>query len=691
MKILFYLLFAARALATDISQFETLKLGTGPVSITLTFTAPGKGWTGTLLSRRAQPGEPSLCVTAFTHEPFGKRYLGVAMDGIADGPNQAAALTVRDSVVGGHLITAFTEMDAALDSGTHDLVFRCDGKTAELFIDGTRRESRSAERFTARTYLKLYPHHSPGWKLGSDPAGEDAFTGQVDAVRLWQHALSDAEVKTASSRFETPTPTRRALKGYCAALFPADLTDEQRMKATDDAMPRWLGEKLVKDKWFPRFHVAMPAGMMFDTRCAIHGGRYHLFPTWRPDLNLTHGLPGAFRMQHVSSADLVHWRIEPVPLRFPDRDVCNGSPAMLDGTPQFFFLRYSRDGAPHRAVPTDASLNAWTLPEPQPSITKDGPGYNGRLDSVVFQDSGKYYLTGTRRNTSKTSMAMPLYRSTDLADWKYIGDFYQTDTKPFNECPQIFQVGGKMVVAAFYPLHGREENHLVGRFENERFIREAGGQWDFGGHAHNRSFDAEPTPNGRVIGWSTLSVYAEDDALAVARQGWKGMHSLPKEVTLRADGALALNPAKEVEQLRGVVVTSDAATPEIALPPKHEGQLELELAFTGSGSVTLTWPDGECRLAYDTTTRIFTTDTTRTPKVGTDTGRIFRTPPLPVTRGEAVTAHIFFDRSVLEVFTAGLVTTARVFPASPAALHATREGKVAARAWPMNSIWTATP
>ena len=61
------------------------------------------------------------------------------------------------------------------------------------------------------------------------------------------------------------------------------------------AMPKWLSEKLAKDKWFPRFHVALPTGMMFDTRCAIHGGRYHLFPTWRPDLNLTHGLPGAFR------------------------------------------------------------------------------------------------------------------------------------------------------------------------------------------------------------------------------------------------------------------------------------------------------------------------------------------------------------------------------------------------------------
>jgi hypothetical protein len=131
-------------------------------------------------------------VTAFKHEPFSKRYLGVAMDGIADGPNQPA-FTVRDNVVGGHLVCAFTEMDASLDSGMHDLVFRTDGKTTELFIDGVRRESRSAERFTARTYLKLYPHQPIAEKQGSDPSGSDPFAGKIENLKLFTHALSDED------------------------------------------------------------------------------------------------------------------------------------------------------------------------------------------------------------------------------------------------------------------------------------------------------------------------------------------------------------------------------------------------------------------------------------------------------------------------------------------------------------------
>lgn len=643
-------------------------------TISVRFTAPGKDWTGTLLSRRATPGEPSFCVTAFKHEPFGKRFIGVAMDGLANAPNQAAAKTVRDDVVGGHLVCAFTEMDAALDSGTHDLVFRTDGKTAELIIDGIRCASRSAEKFTARTFLKLYPHSQIGSKTGSDPDGGDVFSGKVEKAEVQPKWLTDAET---GLRGEKPAPAENA-KVIASGLFPAAMSDEQRMSALDAEMPRWLTETMQRDVWFPRFHVALPAGMMFDTRCAIHSGRYHLFPTWRADMNLTRGTGGSFRMTHLSSADLIHWRIEPFPIRLENTDVCNGSPTTLDGTPNFFFLRYAKDGAPNRATPTDASLTKWTVADPPAKISKEGEGYGGRLDSVVFQHGGKTYLTGTRRNVNKPSMAMPLYRSDDLASWSYIGDFFQTDTKPFNECPQIFTVGGKMVVAAFYPLQGRFDNHLVGRFENEKFIAEKSGRWDFGGHGHVRSFDADTAPDGRVIGWSTLSVYAEHDALQTARIGWKGMHSLPKEVTLRPDGTLALAPAKEIEQLRGEMTAN-------ALPKDHDGSFEIELTFEKAARLALTTPDGEISLSFDPRTRVLTADTMKSPKIGSDTGHLFKT--AAITGTGPVPCRIFFDRSVMEIFIGGMVLSLRHYPADPGSMQLQLEGISKLTAWKMNGIW----
>ena len=675
MKLFLTFLVSANALAADISHLETLKLSSGPASISVRFTAPGKGWTGTLLSRRAAPGEPSLTVTAFKHEPFGNRFLGVAMDGTADGPNQVAAKTVRDDIIGGHLVGAFTEMDAALDSGPHELVFRSDGKTAELFIDGIRRESRSAERLTARTYLKLYPHAKLGWKLGSDPDGGDVFSGTIEKAEVQPQWLSDAEIGVKGT---APENTENA-KIIAAGLFPASMSDSQRMSAIDDAMPRWLADTMKRDKWFPRFHLAIPAGMMFDTRCAIHGGRFHVFPTWRANLNLTRGTFGSFRMMHASSADLVHWRIEPFPIRLENADVCNGSPTTLDGTPNFFFLRFGTNGAPNRATPSDATLTKWSLAEPPPTITKEGEGYAGRLDSVVFTHGGKTYLTGTRRNANKPSMAMPLYRSDDLTSWTYHGDFLQTDTgKNFNECPQIFTLGDKMVVAAFYPLKGRFDNHLVGRFENERFIPETSGRWDYGGHGHVRSFDADTAPDGRVIGWSTISVYGEHDALETARIGWKGMHSLPKEVTLRPDGTLALAPAQEIEQLRGEMSAN-------SLPKEHDGTFELAFTLEKPARLALTSPDGQISLTFDPRSRTLTADATKSPKLGSDTGHLFRTDAIP---GEgAVPCRVFFDRSVLEIYVGGMVMTLRHYPADPASLQFTQRGLSSFTAWKMNPIW----
>jgi len=685
-------------------ELDRVKIGTGPLTVAVRFVVPGPDWTGTLLSRRAKPGEPSLTVTAFRHEPFGKRFIGFAMDGVAEGPTQVAAKTVRDDVVGGHLIAAFAPMGTELDEGEHLLVARVGGETTELFLDGTLCERRSSKRFTTRTYLKLYPHAAVGWRVGADPNGRDAFAGRVEQVSLWLRTLGDDELRPlCGGTLQTTTPPAPPVKVIASALFPVEMPDEQRMKEVDAAMPRWLAEMLRRDKWFPRYHPALPVGMMFDTRCAIHHGRYHLFPTWRSDLHLNSGVPGSFRMQHLSSTDLIHWRLESFPIRLADRDVCNGGPVMLNDEPHFFFLRYGPNGAPHRAVPVDDSLTRWVLPERQPVITVDGDGYYGRLDATVFQHEGRYYLTGTRRNTDKASMAMPLYRSDDLANWEFAGDFYQTDTgKLFNECPQIFRVGGKMVVTAFYPLRGRHDNMLVGHFDGERFHADSSQRFDYGGHGHQRSLDADVVPDGRVIGWSTISVYAEDDALDVARAGWKGMHSIPREVTLNRDGALEFRPAREVDLLRGasteMTLADLAADGELRLPDGHEGSLEISVTLpeigASSAELRLVWADGAITVSIDAETRGLVLDLKNAPRHGGDTGHIYRSPPLTAGNGEPINLRVFFDRSVVEAYAAGVVMTCRVFPARPEELTATLKCRAgewktgSAQIHTMRSIWS---
>ena len=678
-----------------IDKFGDNAFGDRPLSVLIRFTVPGPDWTGTLFSLRAKQGKPSMTVTAFRYEPFGERFIGFAMDGISPGSHEAGAKTVRDNVVGGHLIAAFTRLGPGLDAGEHLLVVRVSGEVSELFIDGKLLERRSSVRGVPRTYMQLFHHMPDGWRVGSDPNGGNAFAGGVDQVSIWPFLLSDDQVRALSGgTFSAALSHETPANVVAQALFQNNMSDENRMQSIDAAMPSWLVETLRRDKWFPRYHPAVPAGLIFDTRCAIYAGRFHLFPGWLSDFNLLTETGSAFRMQHLSSSDLVHWKIEPFPIRLSASNVLNGSTVNLMGSPHFFFLRFWPNGAPHHAVPLDDMLKEWKLPESQPVITREGDGYRGRFDCTVFQHGDDYFLTGTRKNRNKLNMAMPLYRSKDLANWEFVGTFYQSDRgKPFNECPQIFSIDGKMVVTAFYPMLGQTDygdNVLVGHFDGTRFLAESSQRFDYGGHGHSRSFDADMMKDGRVIGWSSISVYADNDAIAVARSGWKGMRSIPREVSLRADNTLKIEPTREIESLR---VLPGVITPlgkmEMTLPQNHNGQFEVSATLAEGGAITFATSDGSCTLSIDASERVLVFDQSVSPKNGSDHGHIFRTPRLCALDHGPVQVRVFFDRSVFEVYVDGHVITSRYFSNDPAGMTATRNAETKSiTVWKMGTIWS---
>src|SRR5471030_2773533 len=69
--------------------------------------------------------------------------------------------------------------------------------------------------------------------------------------------------------------------------------------------------KASADPHRPAWHLAPPVGLLNDPNGFIqHDGRYHQFYQWNP-LACAHG---AKFWGHWSSADLVHWRHEPVAL-----------------------------------------------------------------------------------------------------------------------------------------------------------------------------------------------------------------------------------------------------------------------------------------------------------------------------------------------------------------------------------------
>lgn len=163
---------------------------------------------------------------------------------------------------------------------------------------------------------------------------------------------------------------------------------------------------------------------------------------------------------------------------------------------------------------------------------------------------------------------------------------------------------------------------------------------------------------------------------AVAAAGWAGVQSLPRILSLHADGRLAQTPAPELRSLRGAHWRREGvetAGPDWSVRPELTGaQLEMRVRIIPrlGQSVGLRLrrsPDGqeETVVSYDRWLGLLTIDRHRS-SLDPTTLRVPRVLPLKLAPGEPLDLHLFLDRSVLEVFAnGGLSLTARLYPTRP--------------------------
>jgi sucrose-6-phosphate hydrolase SacC (GH32 family) len=88
------------------------------------------------------------------------------------------------------------------------------------------------------------------------------------------------------------------------------------------------------------------------------------------------------------------------------------------------------------------------------------------------------------------------------------------------------------------------------------------------------------------------------------------------------------------------------------------------------------------QLSYDAQTRVLSFDQKESPKLGSDHGHLFKTPPL-----QNSTVRLFFDRSVFEVFADGHVITSRYFSRETEKM--TLQTSTPIEAWKLGTIWAA--
>lgn len=449
-------------------------------------------------------------------------------------------------------------------------------------------------------------------------------------------------------------------------------------------------DRLLADRYRPGYHFAFPGdiGIPGDSNgCFYAGGRYHM-------MFLYQCRSDSFRWGHVSSTDMLHWRLHSDAL-IPDEDVMPGGNAADSGIfsggafvcdDGRVFLTYwalpkSGAGGLRIAVSDDAENNyekwekqkdyAVSSTEFGLTVSPDGELIGCADPSNIWKMNGKYYfqagnllvLNKYRDDTEAAHFHgdwTDLYRSDDLISWEYRGRFYSRDGVPADGgymppedseddmCPSLlplFTREGEKTdkYLQLFISHNKGCRYYIGTLdaENERFIPELHGRmtWD-----DNTYFAPEAliTPDNRQIAWTWFN---EDfDGEHELANGWSGIYALPRELWYdEKRHCLGISPARELKTLRylqkdGVWNGSSYET-ELVFSHKKAHMAGLSVRIGENGEHTDIYYDAENgMLVFDT------------ENSGCRGRKIIERAPLRLDDGEELRLDIFVDKSVIEVF-----------------------------------------
>ncbi|RPI89743.1 MAG: hypothetical protein EHM42_02500 [Planctomycetaceae bacterium] len=316
----------------------------------------------------------------------------------------------------------------------------------------------------------------------------------------------------------------------------------------------------VADEFVLNYHLMHPgaASLPGDPNPAFHlDGVYHLHYI------LAHPWRGktSFSFVHVTSPDLLHWTWQPTRLQpsFTGHGMFSGTGfERKDGRPAAIY-HGEGSGRNQIAIAKDRKLSAWEKPYPVEVRNADGTEAKmSHWDPDCFVIDGTYYAISGGPNP-------PVFKSQDLKNWTLIGDFVRhqlpdVTTGEDISCPNFFQLGDKWVLLCIsHPLGCR---YYIGDWDAkaEQFVPLKHGRMNWSrfeqpawGLFNRTDFFAPETvltPDGRRVMWAWVTSAGPGNTLLN-----KTIQSLPRELSLPADGILRIRPLRELEAQRGEPVT----------------------------------------------------------------------------------------------------------------------------------------
>ena len=465
--------------------------------------------------------------------------------------------------------------------------------------------------------------------------------------------------------------------------FPGDVGGDTVAREKETAAAReehrQAVERVAKDPLRPKLHAVPPAFTMGDPNGLIQvKGTYHLFYQHAT----TFSANPRMHWGHMRSKDLLRWEPLPIALR-PEKywHVASGSTVNDRGVVTAIYT----GAEPQQqciAVAQDEGLLTWKPYEGNPVIAKPPKGLEvtGFRDPYVWSEGGQWRMA-VGSGIAGVGGTVLVYTSRDLRKWDYVGPLCvgrKEQTGGMWECPSLFSLGNKHVLtcnALPLPLVPAQMKtiYFVGTYRDNRFQPEIQEELDLFGEvwAPQVFIDERGRRILFLLAW---------DARNGADYGWIGAMSLPRVLSLSADGRLQVQPVEELKARRydhrafgpllvapkAARMLGDLCGDPVEIVAEFERSANGEFGGDRFGVVVRRSPGKEeqTRVFFDARAGRIAVDRTRSsldPKVyggsRSDRGRFAPAP------GEALRLHVFVDRSVLDVFANDRAAgTTRIYP-----------------------------
>ena len=333
-----------------------------------------------------------------------------------------------------------------------------------------------------------------------------------------------------------------------------------------------------------RFHFEPERGWMNDPNgLCFFRGLHHAFFQHYPDA--PHW--GPMHWGHAVSEDLIHWRELPIALR-PDQPYENGggcwsgSAVEKDGRLHLFYTSTSKGHAQAQSLAiSDDGIRFVKHPgNPVVPVSPVDPSNHDFRDPKVFPYGDEWRMVCGAGKDGLASVL--LFRSADLVHWEYLGPVFQSrEMGAVPECPDLFPLDGRWVLLFSRMDGARRVQFIVGTFDGEHFKPETFVQPETGPDFYAAQTYADAPGRRLCIGW--MWHWGREAAPGAVRAG---ALTLPRELSLDADGTLYMRPIHEAANLlvpdadclrreNGTVAVMDGGRILLEVPEREAGEPQV--------------------------------------------------------------------------------------------------------------------